>query len=157
MAMELFKRMAGVDIVHIPFKGGADALAGLLGGQIQVMFNPASTLAPQAKAGRLKMLAIGSTERTVGVDLPTISESGLPGFESRVWFGLFAPAGTPAPIVARLNSLINAALKDEQVAATLEKSGLSPVGGSAEQLAKLLADDSKRWAEVVKASGARID
>ncbi len=157
MAMELFKRMAGIDIVHIPFKGGADALAGLLGGQIQVMFNPASTLAPQDKAGRLKMLAIGSTERTRGVDLPTISESGLPGFESRVWFGLFAPAGTPEPVIARLNTLINAALKDEQVAATLEKSGLAPVGGSAQQLASLLAEDTKRWAEVVKASGARID
>ena len=156
MAMELFKTLAKVDIQHVPFKGGSEALAALLGGQIQVLFNPASTLAPQDKTGRLRMIAIASTERVKGLNLPTVAESGLPGFRSEVWFGLFAPAGTPAPVIARLNALTNRILKDPSVAEVLDKAGMEPVGGTVEDLGKLLQADSARWAEVVKATGAKI-
>ena len=156
MAMELFKTLAKVDIQHVPFKGGSEALAALLGGQIQVLFNPASTLAPQDKTGRLRMIAIASTERVKGLNLPTVAESGLPGFKSEVWFGLFAPAGTPAPVIARLNALTNRILKDPSVAEVLDKAGMEPVGGTDIELGKLLQDDSARWAEVVKATGAKI-
>jgi tripartite-type tricarboxylate transporter receptor subunit TctC len=156
MAMELFKTLAKVDIQHVPFKGGSEALAALLGGQIQVLFNPASTLAPQDKTGRLRMIAIASTERVKGLNLPTVAESGLPGFKSEVWFGLFAPAGTPAPVIARLNALTNRILKDPSVAEVLDKAGMEPVGGTDIDLGKLLKDDSARWAEVVKATGTKI-
>ena len=156
MAMELFKTLAKVDIQHVPFKGGSEALAALLGGQIQVLFNPASTLAPQDKTGRLRMIAIASTERVNGLNLPTVAESGLPGFKSEVWFGLFAPAGTPAPVIARLNALTNRILKEPSVSEVLDKAGMEPVGGTVEDLGKLLQADSARWAEVVKATGAKI-
>ena len=156
MAMELFKTLAKVDIQHVPFKGGSEALAALLGGQIQVLFNPASTLAPQDKTGRLRMIAIASTERVNGLNLPTVAESGLPGFKSEVWFGLFAPAGTPVPVIARLNALTNRILKDPSVAEVLDKAGMEPVGGTVEDLGKLLQADFARWAEVVKATGAKI-
>ena len=157
MAMELFKTLAKVDIQHVPFKGGSEALAALLGGQIQVLFNPASTLAPQEKTGRLRMIAIASTERVKGLNLPTVAESGLPGFKSEVWFGLFAPAGTPAPVIARLNALTNRILKDPSVAEVLDKAGMEPVGGTVEDLGKLLQTDYARWAEVVKVTGAKIE
>jgi len=157
MAMELFKSMAKVDIQHIPYKGGSEAMAALLGGQVQVLFNPASTLAPQDKSGRLRMIAVGSPERVKGLNLPTVAESGLPGFQSEVWFGLFAPAGTPAPVIAKLNALTNRILKDPSVAEVLNKAGLEPVGGSVEDMGRLLEIDTTRWSDVVKATGAKIE
>ncbi len=157
MAMELFKTMTGVQITHIPFKGGGEALAALLGGQIQVMFNPASTLAPHDKGGRLRMLAISSEKRADNLNLPTIAESGLPGFESSVWFGLFAPAGTPAAIIDKLNTETNRALKDKDAQEVLQAAGMSVVGGSVEHMRSVLQQDTTRWAAVIRAAGARID
>ena len=132
-------------------------MAALLGGQVQVLFNPASTLAPQDKSGRLRMISVGSTERIKGLNLPTVAESGLPGFQSEVWFGLFAPAGTPVAVIAKLNALTNRILKDSSVTEVLNKAGLEPVGGSVEEMGKLLQADTLRWAEVVKATGAKIE
>ena len=157
MAMELFKTMTGVQITHIPFKGGGEALAALLGGQIQVMFNPASTLAPHDKGGRLRMLAISSEKRADKVNLPTIAESGLPGFESSVWFGLFAPAGTPAAIIDKLNTETNRALKDKDAQEVLQAAGMSVIGGSVEHMRSVLQQDTTRWAAVIRVAGARID
>ncbi len=157
MGAELFKSMAKVDMVHVPFKGGGEALTALLGGQINVLFNPASTLVPHEKSGKLRLLAVASAKRVDSLSLPTVSESGLPGFESGVWFGLFAPAGTPAPIIANLNAVVNAILKDKQVADVLNGSGLIPIGGTPAELKDLLAFDTVRWAAVVKASGLKID
>ena len=157
MAMELFKTMTGVQITHIPFKGGGEALAALLGGQIQVMFNPASTLAPHDKSGRLRMLAISSEKRSDSLNLPTVAESGLPGFESSVWFGLFAPAGTPAAIIDKLNTEVNRALKDKDSQDVLLAAGMSVMGGSVELMRMVLQQDTTRWAAVIKAAGARID
>jgi len=156
LAMEALKTAAKIDIVHVPYKGGGEAMTGLLGGQIQVMFNPASTLAPQHAAGRLRMIAVSSDKPIPGLDLPTVAASGLPGFSSYVWFGMFAPAGTPPAIIARLNADINQVLKDKDVAATLDKAGMEAMGGSAEAMRKVLIDDTASWANVVKASGAKI-
>ena len=157
LAMELFKTMAEVDIQHIPFKGGGEAMAALIGNQVQVMFNPASTVVPQAQGGRARMLGVASPERVDGLDLPTIAESGLPGFESSVWFGLFAPANTPAPILDKLNAYINRILKDERINGLLVSNGFIPIGGSAENLGKNMAEDVDRWAKVIEAANVKID
>jgi len=157
MGAELFKSMAKVDMVHVPFKGGGDALTALLGGQIDVLFNPASTLVPHESAGKIRLLAVGSARRVDGLNLPTVAESGLPGFESGVWFGLFAPAGTPPAIVAKLNADTNAILADKQVAEALNRGGLTPIGGTPTELRDVLAADTARWAEVVKAAGLKVE
>jgi tripartite-type tricarboxylate transporter receptor subunit TctC len=157
MAIELFKSLAKVNVQHVPYKGGSEAMAALLGNQVQVLFNPASTLAPQDKAGKLRMIAVGGKTRVVGLNLPTVAESGLPGFESDVWFGLFAPAGTPPAVLAKINQITNRILKDKQVSEIMKKNGLEPAGGTADEMRKLLSDDTERWAEVVRTTGARIE
>jgi tripartite-type tricarboxylate transporter receptor subunit TctC len=156
MGMELLKSMAKVDIVHVPFKGGGEALKALLGGQTQVMFNPASTLVPHDKAGGLRILAVGSTSRVEGLDYPTVAEAGLPGFESSVWFALFAPAGTPPAIIAKLNSDINVVLKDKHVKEVLAAAGFTATGGSPEDLRALLASDTSRWSAVIKSANIQL-
>ena len=103
------------------------------------------------------MLAVASNERVKGLNLPTVSESGLPGFQSEVWFGLFAPAGTPPQVIAKLNALTNQILKDPGVTKILNHAELEPVGGSVEEMSKLLQADTARWAEVVKTSGVKVD
>ena len=157
MAMELLKSMAKLDIVHIPFKGGGETLPALISGEIQVMFSPASTVAGAEKAGRVRLLAVSGAKPVEGLNLPTIAAAGLPGFESVVWFGLFAPAGTPAAIIAKLNADANRALKDPQVLDVLNKQGLEAVGGPPDDMRKVLAEDHERWAAVVKATGIKID
>ncbi len=157
MGMELFKSLAKVQMQHVPFKGGGEALTALMGGQVQVLLNPASTLAPQDKAGRLRIIAVGSSTRIEGMDLPTVAESGLPGFESDVWFGMFAPAGTPPAVITKLNQTVNSILKDRQVVEILKTAGMTVVGGTADEMRKVLADDTARWAAVVKATGVKID
>jgi tripartite-type tricarboxylate transporter receptor subunit TctC len=156
MAMEMLKTMAGVQIQHIPYKGGSEVLAAILGGQIQLMFNPASTLVPHEKGGRLRLLAVTSDKREEGLDLPTVAES-LPGFESSVWFGIFAPAGTPKAIVDKLNAVVNVVLKDKEMQEVLRRAGMTATGGSVERMKNILETDTVRWAAVVKASGAKVD
>lgn len=157
MGMEAFKTVAKLNIVHVPFKGGGPAMLALVGGQVQVMFNPASTLVPQHTAGRLRMLAVASERRVEGLNLPTVSESGLPGFVSGVWFGMFAPVGTPVAVINKLNADVNRILKDPQVLAILDKAGQIPEGGTPDRLGKLLATDHAMWENVVKVSGVKID
>jgi tripartite-type tricarboxylate transporter receptor subunit TctC len=157
LAMEKFKTDAGLAIVHIPYKGGGPAVADLIAGQIQVLFNPPSSLMPHHATGRLRALAVSSLQRLDGLDLPTISESGLKGFESSVWFAIFAPAGTPRPIVDRINADVNQMLKEPSTREQLVKSGLIPMGGTPEELGRLLRDEIQTWAKVIKASGAKID
>ena len=157
LGMELFKTMAKVDITHIPYKGGGQAFNDLLGGQIQVMFNPSSSLLPHHRSGKLRVLAVGSKKRIDGLDFPTVSESGLAGFESTVWYSMFAPAGTPRPIVQRLNAEINRALKDKAVIDQFAAVGLYPIGGTPEELSALLKREIEHWAKVVRDSGATVD
>lgn len=157
MAMEMLKSMAGIQISHIPYKGGGEAMQALLGKQIQVMFNPSTSLAPHEKSGRVRLLAVTSDKRIEGLELPTVSEAGLPGFESSVWFALFAPSGTPVSIVEKINNEVNKILKDKETQDVLQGAGMTILGGSIEQMKALIQKDTLRWEAVVKASGARID
>ncbi len=157
MAMELLKFMAKVDIVHVPFKGGGETLPALIGNQVQVMFSPASTLAGSAASGRIRLLGVSGTTRDEVLNLPTIASAGLPGFESVVWFGLFAPAGTPVAVINKLNADINRALKDKQVLEVINKAGQEAVGGTPEEMRRVLVNDYERWAAVIKATGIKAD
>lgn len=158
LGMELFKSMTQVDITHIPFKGGSEASTNLIGGQVDLMFSPESTVGPHHRSGRLRIIAVGGEQRIESLpDVPTVSESGVPGFESGVWLGLFAPAGTPQPIIERINKEAQRALQDSAVREILQKAGLTPVGGTPEELRKVLVEDTARMAKVVKVSGARVE
>ena len=155
---ELFKTMAGVDITHVPYKGSSPALIDLIGGQVQIMFDNLPSALPQIKAGKLRAIAVTSLKRApVLPDVPTISESGLPGFEASSWFGVLAPAGTPAPIVARINAEVNKWLQSAEAREKLLSQGAEAAGGSPEQFANHIRAESEKWAKVVKASGAKVD
>jgi tripartite-type tricarboxylate transporter receptor subunit TctC len=155
---ELFKVMAGVQITHIPYKGSAPALQDLLAGQVQLMFDNLPPSLPQIKAGKLRALAVTSLTRAPALpDVPTLSESGLPGFEASSWFGILAPAGTPAPIVAKLNAEVAKWLATPEAREKLLKQGANPAGGTPEDFAKHIAAETAKWAKVVKESGAKID
>ena len=158
LGMELFKSMTGLDMVHVPFKGGAEASTALIGGQVQLMFSPESTVGPHHKAGTLRIIAMGGDKRLESLpDIPTVAEAGVPGFESVVWLGLFAPAGTPAAVIDRLNAEGNAALKDPSVLQVLKTAGLTPVGGTVQEMRRVLVEDTARMSKVVRAAGARVD
>jgi len=155
---ELFNLMAHVKLVHIPYKGSPQAMTDLLGGRVMVMFSPASTALPHIKAGTLRALASSGAQRTASApELPTIAEAGLPGFETTVWFGLLAPANTPRDIVERLNREIARALNDADVKKQFATQGIDALGGTPEQFAAYIRDESAKWARVVQASGAKLD
>jgi len=155
---ELFKTMAGVDMTHVPYKGSSPALTDLIGGQVQVMFDNLPSALPQIKGGKLRAIAVTSLKRAPALpDIPTISESGLPGFEASSWFGVLAPAGTPAPIVARINAEVNRWLQSADAREKLISQGAEAAGGSPEQFAAHIRAESEKWAKVVKASGAKVD
>jgi tripartite-type tricarboxylate transporter receptor subunit TctC len=155
---ELFKTMAGVDMTHVPYKGSAPALADLIGGQVQVMFDNLPSSLPQIKAGKLRAIAVTSAERAPALpNVPTIAESGLPGFEATSWFGLVAPAGTPPAIVVRINTDVNQWLQSSEAKEKLLAQGAVAAGGTPEQFAAYIHAETEKWARVVKASGARVD
>ena len=158
LAGELFKTMAGVDIVHIPYRGGAMAMTDLIGGQVQMMIDVMPNAYPPAKDGRVRGIAVATASRYPGApEYPTIAESGLPGFEASAWDGIFVPAGTPAPIVARLNAAIREALEDPQIAEALRARGAQPMPTTPEAFARHIAESSEKWTRAVRASGAKID
>jgi tripartite-type tricarboxylate transporter receptor subunit TctC len=155
---ELFKVMAGVQMTHIPYKGSAPALQDLLGGQVQLMFDNLPPSLPQIKAGKVRALAVTSLTRAPALpDVPTVAESGLPGFEASSWFGILAPAGTPPAIVAKLNAEIAKWLATPEAKEQLAKQGANAAGGTPEDFAKHIAAETAKWAKVVKDSGAKID
>jgi tripartite-type tricarboxylate transporter receptor subunit TctC len=156
LAGELLKLRVGLDMVHIPYRGSASALQDLMGGQIQVAFD--ATALQLVREGRLRALAVASTKRWPSArEIPAMSEVGFPDFEVGGWFGLFAPAGTPRPIIDRLNSEANRILALPQVQQRLREIGLEPLGGTPDQLAKHVAAELAKWPEIVKASGARLE
>jgi len=158
MAGELFKAMAGVDLVHIPHKGSDQARTAILGGQVQMMFDAVPTMAANARAGKVKALATsGKTRSPVTPDVPTVAEAGVPGYESGIWLGLMAPAGTPRPILEKLNSEINKVINAPAVKDSWAKQGAFPMGMSIEQFDKFLREEIVKWAKAVQASGARAD
>jgi tripartite-type tricarboxylate transporter receptor subunit TctC len=158
MAGELFKTMAGVDIVHVPHKGSDQARAAVMGGQVQMMFDAVPTMAAQAKAGKVKALGTTGMKRSsVTPDLPTLDEAGVKGYESGLWLGLMAPAKTPRPVLEKLNAEVNKLLDSADVKQTMAKQGATTMGMSIEQFDKFLRAEIVKWAKVVKLSGAKAD
>lgn len=158
LAMEYFKLRAGIDLQHVPYRGTGPMISDLLAGQIQATFNGVTPLMAQIKDGKLRALAVGSTQRISALpEVPTIAESGYPGFETSQWYGLLAPAGTPAPVIAKLNAEINAALKNVQTTRKVTDDGGTALGGTPEQFAALIAREAERWGEVVRAARISAD
>jgi tripartite-type tricarboxylate transporter receptor subunit TctC len=158
MAGELFKYTAGVDIVHVPYKGSDGARTGILGGQVQMMIDAITTMAPNVRAGKLKAMGTtGRTRSTVLPEVPTLAEAGVPGYETGIWLGLMAPAGTPRPVLERLNAEIAKVLNAADVKDSWGKQGAAPMSMTIEQFDKFLRDDIAKWAGVVKATGMKAD
>jgi tripartite-type tricarboxylate transporter receptor subunit TctC len=157
---EEFKTMAGeLDIVHVPYRGSAPLDTDLVGGQIAMAFDATPTAMPLALAGKIRALGAGTATRIRAMpDLPTLQEQGLKGFECYTWNAILAPAGTPAPIVAKLNAAINKALADPAIFDRLEKAGIDPTPGSTpQQTADFVKAELAKWAPIIKASGAQVD
>jgi tripartite-type tricarboxylate transporter receptor subunit TctC len=158
LAGELFRTMAGIDIVHVPYRGGALAMTDLIAGQVQMMIDVMPNAYPQAKAGKVRALAVSTAQRfPTAPDVPTIEESGLAGFEVSAWDGVLAPAGTPAPVIAKLNAAIRRALEDPQVRDSLLARGAQPVPSTPEAFARHIKAETAKWAKVVRQSGAKVD
>jgi len=151
MAGELFKTMAGIDVVHVPYRNSGDARTGVISGQVQMMIDAVTTMAPNINAGQVRALATtGTTRSAVLPDVPTASEAGVPGYEATIWLGLMAPAGTPKPIIDKLNAAINAFVKKPEIIELWKKQGAVPMSMTSEQFDKFLRGDIAKWAEVVK-------
>jgi tripartite-type tricarboxylate transporter receptor subunit TctC len=158
MAGELFKLKAGVDVLHVPYKGSAPALTDLIGGQVQFMFDNMPSSLPHAQSGKLRALAVTTKERSPSApDLPTMAESGFPGFDVSSWFGLIAPKGTPPDVVNKLNAAMQKALDKEEVKVAFEKLGAVPAKTTPAEFGQFIQTEVTTWATVVKASGARVD
>ncbi|HET9734130.1 MAG TPA: tripartite tricarboxylate transporter substrate binding protein [Burkholderiales bacterium] len=158
LAAELFKLRTGTFIVHIPYKGTAPSLAGLIGGEVEMSFANIPSIQAHLKSGRLRALAVTAGKRDPQIpDVPTMKEAGLEGVEVVVWYGVFAPAGTPKEIVQKLATGIQRATRDPETSRRLLEQGAVPVGNTPEEFAKLVREEVARWAEVVKVSGARAD
>ena len=158
MAGELFKAMAGVDILHVPYKGSSGARTDILGGQVQMMFDAITTMAPNVRAGKLRALGTsGKVRSTVLPDVPTVSEAGVPGYDAVIWLGIMAPAGTPKPIVDRLNAEITKAVNSPDVKKSWAEQGATPMTMTPEEFGHFLREDIEKWARIVRISGARSD
>jgi tripartite-type tricarboxylate transporter receptor subunit TctC len=158
LAGELFNSMAGVKLVHVPYKGAAPALADLLGGQVQLMFSTMPPALPHVKDGKLRALAVTSAKRSPAVpDLPTVDEIALPGFEANTWHGVVVPARTPAAIVARLNREIVAILHLPDVVERFSSQGAEALGSTPEEFAAYIRSETLKWAKVVRDSGAKAE
>jgi tripartite-type tricarboxylate transporter receptor subunit TctC len=155
---ELFKSMTGTEIVHVPYKGGAAAIADLIAGNVQLMFESTNSIAPHVRAGRVRALAVTGAKRSLSLpEVPTLIEAGVAGYEVNAWSGVIAPAGLPRPVLDRLNKAINAAIVAPGTRERFEQLGSEGGGGTPEAFAELIRRDSAKWAEVVRRSGARID
>ncbi len=158
LAAELFRGRAGIDIVHVNYKGGGQAVQDLLSGQIQMLMTGLTTADGHLKAGKLRAIAFTAGKRMPGLpDTPTFEEGGYPGLVVLSWYGILAPAGTPSDIVRRLNAELNKAIQAPEVVARLTSLGTEPTGGSAEQFGATIKSDIARWAKVVEMAGIKID
>ena len=154
LSAELFKSMAGVDMLHVPYKGTGQAVTDLLAGQIDLMFAPAQSVMPHVQAGKLRALAVTSAKRSVTLpDLPTVAETGLPGYEAIGWFGLLAPAGTPPAVIAKLSRDANAVLEEAEVKQKMMALGAEPSGNTPAQFAAFIRDDQAKWSRLMRERG----
>jgi len=158
LGFELFKSMAGINVVHIPYKGAGPANTELISGQVQAFFNNILAGKPHIQSGRLRVIAATSATRSQAMpEIPTFAESGVPGFDVTGWYALLAPAGTPAAIVNKVQTDTAASLRIPEVAARLSSEGAEPVGSTSDVLARFLQTETQKWAKVVKAANIRID
>jgi len=156
LSAELFKSMAQVDLLHVPYKGTGQALADLLAGQIDLMFAPSQTVLPHVKAGKLKALASTGSKRSEALPgLPTVVESGLPGYEAVGWFGLLAPAATPGPLLLKLNKDVVAVLADRDLRKRASDLGAELAGGSPEEFARFIRADQAKWSKLMREAGIK--
>ena len=158
MAGELFKYMAGVNIVHVPHKGSDQARTAVLGHQVDMMFDAISTIVAHTKSGKLK--ALGTTGRTrsaVTPDVPTVAEAGVPGYEATIWLGLMAPAGTPRPVLDKLNAEVIKVINAPDVKENWAKQGAVPMGMSVDEFGRFLREDVQKWSKLVKDTGMKVD
>jgi tripartite-type tricarboxylate transporter receptor subunit TctC len=158
LAGESFKIAAGIQMQHIPYKGSAPALTDLAGGQLQLMFDSMPSATPMINSGKLRAIAVTTTTRAKArPDLPTIAESGFPGFDISTWYAYWAPKGTPADVVEKLAASAAQALKNPEVIAKYEAMGAEPVGSTPAQFAAYVESEAKKWSDIVKKSGAKLD
>ena len=154
LSAELFKSMAGVELLHVPYKGTGQAVTDLLAGHVNLMFAPAQTVMPYVREGRLKALALTGSKRSETLpDLPTVAESGLPGYEAVGWFGVLAPVATPRPIVAKISADVNRVLAEREVREKMLGLGADPAGDTPDEFARFIRDDQAKWSKLMKEAG----
>jgi len=159
LAMEMLKTAAGIDVVHVPFNGNGPAGTATIGGQVQILFGSMPAVLPQAKAGRLRALAVGTPKRSPSMpEVPTVAESGYPGFDASLWLGFFAPKGTPAPILKRLYTELVTVATSPEMKEQFERNGAEPlVSASPAELTKLMQTEIEKYRKVIKAAGVQLD
>ncbi len=158
LATELFNTMTGVTMTHVPYKGAAPGITDLLGGQVQLMFNPMPALVPHVKSGKLKALGVGSAARSPALpDVPTVAEAGVPGYEYVLWYGMFAPRQTPAPIVARLNAHVVSILAQPDIVRQLAVQGADARSTTPDEFTRFMRAESERLARVIKTAKIRLE
>jgi tripartite-type tricarboxylate transporter receptor subunit TctC len=155
---ELFKTMTGTEIVHVPYRGGAQAINDLIAGRVHFMFESLNSIAPHAKSGTVRGLAVSGTRRSPGFpDLPTVAEAGVPGYAAPTWSGMVAPAGVPRPIVDKLNAAVNRAMQTPLFKDRFAQIGDEAAGGTPEEFGEFIRTESAKWAQVIKSAGVRLD
>jgi len=158
LAMEMLKTAAGLDVVHVPYNGNGPANTATMGGQVQVLFGSMPAVLPQAKAGRLRPLAVGTPKRSPSLpDVPTVAENGYAGFDASLWLGFFAPKGTPAPILKRLNAELVAIAKSPEMKEQFERNGAEPLTATPSELTQLLKVEIDKYSKVIKAAGIKLE
>ena len=158
MAAELFKAMSGTDVVHVPHKASGEARNSVIGGHVQMMFDAITTMAGQARAGKVKALGTtGRSRSSVMPEVPTIAEAGVPGYEATIWLGLMAPAGTPRPVLEKLNAEVNKIINAPDVKEAWARQGAAPMGMPVDEFGKFLHEDIAKWAKLVKSTGMKVD
>jgi len=158
LGAELYARAAGIQMTHVPYRGGAPALTDLAGGQTSVMFAVLPDALPLVKDGRIRALAVTTAQRSALVpDLPTVTEAAVPGFELNAWYGFLAPTGTPKPVLAKLNKALGEALQDQEVREKLQAMGYVVEGGAPDRLTDLMRSESKKWGDVIRAADIKAD
>jgi tripartite-type tricarboxylate transporter receptor subunit TctC len=158
LTMELFKKQAGLDMLHVPYKGSGPALTDLVSGQVNVMFANILSVLPQVKAGRLNALAVSSAKRSSAApEWPTVAESGLPGFEASTWFAILAPKGTPADVIAKLNAEVAKAVQSPELKEQFKLQGAEPGSGTPDELRAYIDSETTKWGNAVKAAGVKVE